>query len=231
MTSRWLPRLAGTWMVCAGSACAQFQAVAPTPQVQPAVDAAYTQLLAAPQMRQLMDAVQADHARATEDLTLLTEIEAPPFQEQRRAEAFLARMKALGLADATIDAEGNVVGLRKGSGQGPLLLVSAHLDTVFPTGTDVKVKDQGNGRLAAPGISDDTRGLAVLLSWIKVLNEHRIQTVGDLLFVGNVGEEGLGNLRGMKRIFADHPGIDGMVGLEPAPDGTVLVLGTWPKAS
>ncbi|MBS0428545.1 MAG: M20/M25/M40 family metallo-hydrolase [Proteobacteria bacterium] len=215
-----------------GAAQAQsFSAVAPTPaQVRPAVDQAYTQLLSAPQVQKLLEAVKADHERSVDDLKMLTEIEAPPFKEQKRAEAFLARMKALGLADARIDAEGNVVGLRKGTGgpggSGPKLLISAHLDTVFPAGTDVKVKDLGNGRLAAPGISDDTRGLAVLLSWLKVLNDNNVQTVGDLLFVGNVGEEELGNLRGMKRIFADHLDIDGMVGLEPAPDGSVLILGT-----
>jgi acetylornithine deacetylase/succinyl-diaminopimelate desuccinylase-like protein len=156
---------------------------------------------------------------------LLTEIEAPPFKEQRRAEAFLVRMKALGLADARIDAEGNVIGVRRGSGNGPRLLVSAHLDTVFPAGTDVRVKER-DGRLHAPGISDDTRALSVLLSWLKVLNDQQVKTVGDLIFVGNVGEEELGNLRGMKAIFRDHLDIDGMVGLEPAADGTVLVLGT-----
>lgn len=210
----------------AGLAHAQNAAVAPTPtHVRPAVDQAYTQLLAAPSMRKLLDAVEADHARSVEDLRMLTEIEAPPFKEQKRAEAFLARMKALGLSHARIDAEGNVIGLRKGSGNGPRLLVSAHLDTVFPAGTDVRVKER-DGRLYAPGISDDTRGLSVLLSWLKVLNDQQVQTVGDLLFVGNVGEEELGNLRGMKAIFRDHPDIDGMVGLEPAPDGTVLVLGT-----
>ncbi|WP_172705858.1 peptidase dimerization domain-containing protein, partial [Variovorax paradoxus] len=73
---------------------------------------------------------------------------------------------------------------------------------------------------------DDTRGLSVLLSWLKVLNDNKVQTQGDLLFVGNVGEEELGNLRGMKAIFRDHLDIDGMVGLEPAADGTVLILGT-----
>lgn len=201
-------------------------AVAPTPvQLRPAVDQAFAQLLAAPAVRKLLDAVRVDHERSIGDLRLLTEIEAPPFQEHKRAQAFLARMKTLGLADARIDAEGNVIGLRKGSGHGPTLLLSAHLDTVFPAGTDVKVKER-DGRLYAPGISDDTRGLAVLLSWLKVLDDQQLQTVGDLLFVGNVGEEGMGNLRGMKAIFRDHPEIAGMVGLEPAPDGNVLVLGT-----
>ncbi len=205
---------------------AQSAAVAPTPaQVSPEVEKAYTQLMAAPTVQKLLDAVKADHERSVEDLKLLTEIEAPPFKEQKRAEAFLARMKALGLADAKIDAEGNVVGLRKGTGNGPKLLISAHLDTVFPAGTDVKVKER-EGKLFAPGISDDTRGLSVLLSWLKVLNDNKIQTRGDLLFVGNFGEEELGNLRGMKAIFRDHLDIDGMVGLEPSADGNVLVLGT-----
>lgn len=214
-------------LLCGAHAQAQgAKAVAPTPtQISPAVDQAYTQLLAAPKVQQLLEAVKADHVRSIEDLKMLTEIEAPPFKEQKRAEAFLARMQAMGLTDARIDAEGNVVGLRKGSGNGPKLLISAHLDTVFPAGTDVRVKQEGN-KYSAPGISDDTRGLTVLLSWLKVLNDNQVQTVGDLLFVGNVGEEELGNLRGMKRIFADHRDIDGMIGLEPSPDGSVLILGT-----
>lgn len=228
-TSRFLTSVAAAALLaCTSGAFAQ--AVAPTPAtVRPAIDQAYTQLMAAPQIQQLLEAVKADHARSIEDLKLLTEIPAPPFKEQKRAEAFLARLKALGLSDAHIDSEGNVVGLRKGTGgpggSGPKLLISAHLDTVFPEGTDVTVKER-DGRLYAPGISDNTRGLAVLLSWLKVLNDHKVQTVGDLLFVGNVGEEELGNLRGMKHLFAQHKDIDGMVGLEPAPDGTVLVLGT-----
>ncbi len=225
---RLLPRLAPVLLAAlcaAGAARAQNVVAQPPAQVQPAVEQAFTQLMAAPAVQQLLEAVKADHARSVDDLKMLTEIEAPPFKEQRRAEAFLARMKALGLSDARIDAEGNVVGLRKGSGKGPKLLVSAHLDTVFPSGTDVKVKER-DGRLYAPGISDDTRGLAVLLSWLKVLNDQKVQTVGDILFVGNVGEEELGNLRGMKAIFRDHLDIDGMVGVEPSEDGNVLVLGT-----
>ncbi|HSW04430.1 M20/M25/M40 family metallo-hydrolase [Aquabacterium sp.] len=213
-------------LCCAGAAQAQFNAVAPTPEkLKPAVDQAFEQLLAAPSTQRLLEAVKADHQRSIDDLRLLTETEAPPFKEQKRAELFLSRMIALGLRDAKIDAEGNVVGLRKGSGRGPKLLISAHLDTVFPAGTDVTVKER-DGKLYAPGISDNVRGLSVLLSWLKVLNDNQVQTVGDLLIVANTGEEELGNLRGIKRIFAEHLDIDGMVGLEPAPDGRVLVLGT-----
>jgi len=202
----------------------QAQTIALAP-VSPAVDHAYTSLASSPLLKTLLADVKADDARTLRELTTMTEIPAPPFKEHARAEYFLGQLKALGLADARIDAEGNVIGVRKGSGNGPRLLVSAHLDTVFPAGTDVTVKPR-DGKLYAPGIGDDTRGLAVLLSWLKVLNDNHVRTVGDLIFVGNVGEEELGNLRGMKAVFREHQDIDGMVGLEPGEGDRVLTLGT-----
>ena len=218
--------LLASLLIASGLASAQTHTPAPT---APAITQAYAKLLAAPAMQKLLADVKADDARTLAELRTITEIEAPPFKEKTRADYMLARFKALGLSDATMDGEGNVIGLRKGSGDsgksGPLLLVSAHLDTVFPSGTDVKVKEK-DGRLYAPGIADDTRGLAVLLSWIKALNENKLQTTGDLLFVANVGEEGLGDLRGMKRIFRDRPGIDAMVGIEPSPMNAITTIGT-----
>src|SRR6185436_9140623 len=108
-------------------------------------------------------------------------------------------LRQVGLTDVEMDPEGNVTGIRRGSGPagGPLLLVNAHLDTVFPEGTDVKVKRQGT-RLSAPGIGDDTRGLALVLALIRTLDAAKFTTPGDILFVGNVGEEGQGDLRGTK---------------------------------
>lgn len=208
-------------LIAANGAFAQTRNAAP---IAPDIDLAFTTLLASPIVKKVLDDVKADDARTQRELRTLTEIEAPPFKEKTRAEYFLSRAKALGL-DAAIDAEGNVVGLRKGSGNGPLLVVSAHLDTVFPAGTDVKIKER-DGRWYAPGISDDTRGLAVLLSWLKVLGDNQLQTVGDLLFVANVGEEGLGDLRGMKAVFRNQPKIDGMVGLEPSPIASITTIGT-----
>lgn len=195
----------------------------PAPAIEPAVDHAVASLLSAPDMQRVLQAVKADHGRSLEDLKALTEIPAPPFKEGARAKAFLARARALGL-DARMDAEGNVVGVRKGVGHGPTLLVSAHLDTVFPEGTDVTVKVR-DGKWYAPGVSDDTRGLAVLLSWLKVLNEQHLQTVGDVVFAADVGEEELGDLRGMKAIFREHPEIDAMVGMEPDPSGAITTGG------
>jgi len=187
--------------------------------------AALTSLNDSAEIKKLMDAIKSDHDRTIQELRTITEIEAPPFKEQKRAEHVLNRFKEVGLTDAAIDSAGNVVGIRKGSGSGPTLVVSAHLDTVFPEGTDVKVKEQ-DGKLLAPGIGDDTRGLAVVISWIKALNEQKIKTVGDIMFVANVGEEGLGNLKGMKALFKEHKNIDGMVGLEPGVGDKVLTQGT-----
>src|SRR5690606_1199635 len=130
------------------------------------VKATLTALTQSDELKTLMAAVEKHHARTIKDLRSITEVEAPPFKEKTRAEYVLKRFKAVGLTDAALDSAGNVVGVRKGNGKGPTLLVSAHLDTVFPEGTDVKVKEQ-NGRLLAPGIGDDTRGIAVLISWIK----------------------------------------------------------------
>lgn len=189
------------------------------------VKATVSSLNGSKEVQALMSALKSDHDRTIKDLRNITEVEAPPFKEKTRAAYVLKRFKEVGLTNATLDSVGNVVGIRKGSGKGPTLLVSAHLDTVFPEGTDVKVKEQ-NGRLLAPGIGDDTRGLAVIISWIKALNEHKVATVGDIMFVANVGEEGLGNLRGMKALFNEHKNIDGMVGLEPGEGDKVLTQGT-----
>ena len=104
--------------------------------------------------------------------------------------------------------------MRKGTGGGrPKLVVSAHLDTVFPEGTDVTVKEK-DGAILAPGIGDDSRGLAALLSLIKAMNANEIATVGDIMFVGTVGEEELGNLRGVKALFRDHTDIDGFISID-----------------
>jgi len=151
-----------------------------------------------------MAAIDRDHDRLVAEIIRLTEIPAPPFKEAARAKVFAEMLRQSGLADTTIDAEGNVIGVRKGTGGGPLIAIAAHLDTVFPEGTDVKVKREGT-RLMAPGIGDDTRGLAVLLAMVRAMNEARIATASDILFIGDVGEEGQGDLRGMKYLFQKGP--------------------------
>lgn len=151
--------------------------------------------------------------QAIEEQIRLTEIPAPPFKEAERARYYLELMKANGLENAYIDAEGNAIGLREGNGSGPTLLIAAHLDTVFPEGVDTTVNFR-DGRFYAPGIGDDTRGLAAMLSIIQALNNSDIETVGDIMFAANVGEEGRGDLRGVKALFRDHPEIDGFVSID-----------------
>jgi acetylornithine deacetylase/succinyl-diaminopimelate desuccinylase-like protein len=190
------------------------QACAQTPAAGSAVEAAYQAILANPKVIKTLEDIKADDATAFAEQKRITEIPAPPYKEEVRAEYYLKRFQELGFEDASIDTEGNVIGLRKGSGGGrPKLVVSAHLDTVFPEGTDVTVKEK-DGVILAPGIGDDSRGLAALLSLIKSINANDIATVGDVLFVGTVGEEELGNLRGVKALFRDHADIDGFISID-----------------
>ena len=183
------------------------------PSISAPVESAFQRLLGAPAVKSALAAIEADDERTLRDQIELTEIPSPPFKEAVRAAEYAKRLRALGFADAKLDAEGNVLALRKGAGNGPVLVISAHLDTVFPEGTDVKVKKQGE-RYLAPGIGDDGRGLAALLSVIRALNATQIKTVGDVWFVGTVGEEELGDLRGVKALFRDHKNIDGFISLD-----------------
>lgn len=158
-------------------------------------------ILATPAFMMAAATIDKEHGRIVEDGIKLTEIPAPPFKEEARAKAFEQMLKAAGLADVKIDEEGNVLGLRKGTrGDGKFVVVSAHLDTVFPPGTDVTVKRQGS-KLYAPGIGDDTMSLSVLLGLVRAMQAAGIQTRDDILFVGTVGEEGPGDLRGVRHLF------------------------------
>jgi acetylornithine deacetylase/succinyl-diaminopimelate desuccinylase-like protein len=148
--------------------------------------------------------IEKDYDRFMSEIVQLTEIEAPPFKEEKRAKVYLEMLRQHGLANVEIDAEGNVMGIRKGTGGGPLIAIAAHLDTVFPQGTDVKVKKKGTV-WSAPGIGDDTRSLAELLSILRAMEAAKIQTKSDILFIGDVGEEGQGDLRGMKYLFQKGP--------------------------
>ncbi len=135
-----------------------------------------------------------------EDLIRITETPAPPFKEQVRAALYADMLRDAGLTDVTIDDEGNVLALRPGSGDGPVFVVSAHLDTVFPEGTPITVTREGD-RLMAPGIGDDSLGLATMLAWVRTLEANAITTRQPILFVGTVGEEGAGDLRGVRHLF------------------------------
>lgn len=153
--------------------------------------------------------------RTRRDHITLTEIPAPPFGESDRAARFAELLEEAGLDDVAIDEVGNVVGRRPGRTGTPVVAYSAHLDTVFPADTDVTVtvEDGAEGdTLRAPGVADNSRGLVVILGVLRALEFARIQTEADVLFIGNVGEEGLGDLRGIKHLFRDEaPPIDALI--------------------
>ncbi|MEX1197148.1 MAG: M20/M25/M40 family metallo-hydrolase [Pseudohongiellaceae bacterium] len=173
----------------------------------------FRELLSDTRIQQSLEQILEREPETIAEQIRLTEIPAPPFMEEERAEDYLRQMRNRGLGNARIDGEGNVIGRWQGSGDGPLFVLSAHLDTVFPMDTDVTVQER-DGRYHAPGISDDGRGLAVLLTVIETLTQSGIETVGDILFVGTVGEEGRGDLRGVKALFNDHPDIDAFVSID-----------------
>jgi acetylornithine deacetylase/succinyl-diaminopimelate desuccinylase-like protein len=163
-----------------------------------------------------------ERARAIESQTLddqvsLCEVEAPPFKEARRAEVYARLFREAGLKNVRIDKVGNVLGERPGRQPRPHLVFTAHLDTVFPEGTDVRVKREGT-MMRAPGIGDDCRGLAVVLAVIRSMNAANVQTEGSITFVGTVGEEGLGDLRGVKYLF--NEGLKGQIDRFVSIDGT-----------
>ena len=168
--------------------------------------------------------IDANFERIVSDTITLTEIPSPPHGEARRAAAFMALLKAEpSLSDVETDAEGNVMALRKGTGGGPLIVVAAHMDTVFPADTDVTVHRVGN-ELHAPGVGDDTVSLAVLLGFIRAMDAAHIKTKADILFVGDVGEEGPGNLRGMRYLFTKgkYAGkISAFISLEPGDEAEI----------
>ena len=153
-----------------------------------------------PRVRAALEQLRADNTWLIEQQISICQIEAPPFKERRRAEDFVARFRALGYAGARIDAEGNVIVERPGDPGEPTAVLSAHLDTVFPEGTDVTVRRSGD-TLRGPGIGDDCRGLAVLLATARALDHAQVRTRGTIVFVGTVGEEGAGNLRGVRHLF------------------------------
>ncbi len=149
-----------------------------------------------------MKVLDRDHERMVNEIIQLTEIPAPPFKEATRGAAYLAMLKDAGLTDLETDAEGNVMGVYRGTGPagGPVVMIAAHLDTVFPEGTEVKVRRDGT-RLYAPGIGDNTRSLAVLLAYVRAMKESGVKVAKDIVFVGNVGEEGPGDLRGVRYLM------------------------------
>jgi len=168
---------------------------------KPATNAA--ELVKDPAVKAALEAAKANEAQTIADQIRFCEVPAPSFKETARGEVLKRTFEQLGLQNVRVDKAGNVLGDYPGDAPRPRLVLAAHLDTVFPEGTDVKVKREGPGNniLRGPGIGDDCRGLAVLVAIVREMKKARVQTPGSITFVANVGEEGLGDLRGVKELF------------------------------
>lgn len=187
--------------------------LAPTAQAADATKT-YKTLTGKPAVKAALEQIRREDERTMREQVEIAEVPAPGRKEQKRGEDFTRRLRELGLTDIVTDAEGNVIARRPGASRnGPTLVISAHLDSVFGEGTDVKVRKEGN-RYFGAGISDDARGLSVLLTTLRALQENQLRTQGDLLIVATVGEEGLGNLRGVKALFQDRKGLDGFISVD-----------------
>lgn len=178
------------------------------------------ELTSRPAIQKAFAQILEEDNQTIEDLIHLTEIAAPPFEENERAEEFKTMLMQAGLKNVWIDEVGNVLALRKGLEGKRLVALDAHLDTVFPKETDVSVKTNGD-TLLAPGIGDDTRGLAMVLAVVRALEDSEIATKADLLIVGSVGEEGLGDLRGVKHLFKGDLQIDSWISIDGGDIGRV----------
>lgn len=204
---RWLEaagrkgRPGGTGWIGAGLAALAAAALAAGVQAQPSAPAVAA-LAQDPRVRAALDEAQRSEPQTIDDQVRFCEVPAPPFKEAARGEVLRRAFNQLGLQSVRVDHVGNVIGDRPGAALHPRLVVAAHLDTVFPEDTNVKVTRQG-GMLKGPGVGDNCRGLAVLVAIARTMNVAAVRTPGTVTFVANVGEEGLGDLRGMKALFGE----------------------------
>ena len=184
------------------------------------------EILARPEVKSAMEAIRTNESHFVDEQIRICEIAAPDFHEDARASEMARLFKDAGLQNVRIDKAGNVLGDRPGAVAHPHLVIAAHLDTVFPPETDVHVTRVGN-LLKGPGIGDDCRGLAALLAIMHGMDEGHLKTTGSLTFVADVGEEGLGDLRGMKELFGTtmKGEIDGFISIEPGEADRVTDAG------
>ncbi|HEY0110548.1 MAG TPA: M20/M25/M40 family metallo-hydrolase [Fibrella sp.] len=213
------------FMLPAGAGYAQDLEAGRSGKVNPQYLKEIDRLMKNKQTQTAFQSIVAQNKRNRDELILLTEIAAPPFIEGKRAARFSAMLKEAGADSVWIDKTGNVIALRKGKKGKGCVALDGHLDTVFPAETDVKVKIKGD-TLFAPGIGDDTRGLVMVASVLRALEEAKIETQSDVLFIGTVGEEGLGDLRGVKHLFSDQSRpIDSWISIDGGSLGTLGTMG------
>ncbi|MCI5851106.1 MAG: M20/M25/M40 family metallo-hydrolase [Sutterellaceae bacterium] len=192
------------------------------PEIPQGTASAMESLAADHRVKALLDAIREDDEATLEEQIAICEVAAPPFKEKARGEMLLGLFRKYGLSDVRMDEVGNVLGVLKGSSDGPVVQIAAHQDTVFPEGTDVRVKREGDV-YRAPGISDDTRGLASMLCVARQIVRSGLKPVGSILFTASVGEEGNGDLRGEKYLHYEKKiPVDGFIGIDAADVRRIL---------
>lgn len=179
----------------------------------PAIAARMGEMIANESVQKALAVAKEEAPRALAEQIAIAQIPSPTFEETRRAEEIARLLREYGLTDVVIDPSGNVVGRRPGRGTGPVVAIAAHTDTVFPMETDVTVRSEGNLHYG-PGIGDNASGLRSMLQVLRMLEAAKIETAGDILFVGTVGEEGNGDIRGAKALFDGSRKIDAFVALD-----------------
>lgn len=189
--------------------------------VEKSIEKELAKLMKVKSIREAFSYIDLLEEQTKNDLITLTQLEAPPFLEGNRAKAYVNMFKEAGADNVWIDEVGNVIVHRKGTVGNKVVVLDAHLDTVFPDGTNVTVQQKGD-TLYAPGIGDDTRGLAMVLAIFKTMQKNEIKTKADVWLVGTVGEEGLGDLRGVKYLFREGaPKIDAWISIDGGAIGRV----------
>lgn len=185
------------------------------------IDKELTKVLKDKSIHNAFEYIESIEEETNSNLIKLTEIAAPPFLEKERAMALKKMFLDAGVDNVSIDEVGNVIAVKKGTEGGKIVALDAHLDTVFPEGTNVSVQQRGD-TLFAPGVGDDTRGLSMLITIFKAMKNSNIKTKADIWFVATVGEEGLGDLRGVKHLFRDGaPKIDSWISIDGGAIGRV----------
>ncbi len=184
-------------------------------QVSEKIQSTFDKTIKNPQIAQAIEMIRGDHAFSMEEHKAFVLCEAPTFCEDERAKLFAQKLTEYGLPDVRIDEDKNVWGIRKGTGNGPVILVEAHMDTVFPFGSVKEVRDE-NGVMYAPGATDNTRGMTTLLAVLRAMNKAQIRTKGDIIFCGTSREEGMGSLGGMRDFLAHGPKVDASISVDGA---------------
>lgn len=176
-------------------------------------------------VQRALEYIRRDDERTLREQLEMCQIPAPSYMEREKARYVLGKFREIGLEDVYMDDIYNVFGTIRGSGEGPRLMLAAHTDTVFPAGTDVTVKREGS-RYICPGINDDTRAVAEILTIARAMKSADLRGEGDIVFCANVCEEGLGDLKGVKQIFGGAKRFDGFVTIDNPVTGGIIYTAT-----